>query len=104
LRELDLDTLKIDRSFISQMLTKPEEARIVKAMLSLGRALGLKTTAECVESEKALDYLQKLGCNTGQGYLFGKPQPAAAAAKTIVEDARGTAKLRKEGTRPRRIA
>jgi EAL domain-containing protein (putative c-di-GMP-specific phosphodiesterase class I) len=104
LRELDLDTLKIDRSFISQMLTKPEEARIVKAMLSLGRALGLKTTAEGVENEEALEHLKKLGCDTGQGYLFGKAQPAAEAARMIAEQTQSSLKLRKEGTRPRRIA
>jgi diguanylate cyclase (GGDEF)-like protein len=104
LRELELDTLKIDRSFITQMLRKPEEERIVKAMLSLGRALGLKTTAEGVETEEALEHLRKLGCDTGQGYLFGKPQPAAAAEAMIGEEANGTAKLRKDGTRPRRIA
>jgi EAL domain-containing protein (putative c-di-GMP-specific phosphodiesterase class I) len=86
------------------MLRKPEEQRIVKAMLSLGRALGLKTTAEGVETEEALEHLQKLGCDTGQGYLFGKPQPAAAAEAMIGEEANGTAKLRKEGTRSRRIA
>jgi diguanylate cyclase (GGDEF)-like protein len=91
LRELDLDTLKIDRSFISQMLTKPEEARMVKAMLSLGRALGLKTTAEGIETEEALEHLQKLGCDTGQGYLFGKPEPAAAAALAL-RDAQPTRK------------
>ena len=104
LRELDLDTLKIDRSFIGQMLAKPEEARIVKAMLSLGRALGLKTTAEGVESKEALEHLMELGCDTGQGLLFGKPEPASVVQKTLAETPREVAKLRKEGTRPRRIA
>jgi diguanylate cyclase (GGDEF)-like protein len=104
LRELDLDTLKIDRSFISQMLAKPEEARIVKAMLSLGRALGLKTTAEGVESQDALDHLLKLGCDTGQGYLFGKPEPASSVEKTLAAEASSVTKLRKDGTPPRRIA
>jgi predicted signal transduction protein with EAL and GGDEF domain len=45
LRELELDTIKIDRTFVGQMLEKPQEARIVKAIVSLGHALGLKTTA-----------------------------------------------------------
>lgn len=104
LRELDLDRLKIDRSFISQMLAKPEEARIVKAMLSLGRALGLKTTAEGVENEDALALLTKLGCDTGQGYLFGKPQSAASVAKLLDDETRAEGTAGKERARPRRIA
>ena len=87
LRELELDVVKIDRSFIGQVLNKPEEARIVKAMLSLGHALGLMTTAEGIESEEVRGCLLKLGCDAGQGYLFGAPEPAAmvkAALKATV--------------------
>jgi EAL domain-containing protein (putative c-di-GMP-specific phosphodiesterase class I) len=51
-----------------------------------------------------LSIYKKLGCDTGQGFLFGKPQPVAVAAKLIAEDADGTTKLRNEGVRPRRIA
>jgi diguanylate cyclase (GGDEF)-like protein len=77
LRELSLDTLKIDRSFIMQMLEKPEEAKIVKAILGLGHSLGLHTTAEGIETKEVLDQLISLGCDTGQGFLFGKAEPAA---------------------------
>ena len=77
LRELELDIVKIDRSFVGEILNKPEEARIVKAMLSLGHALGLTTTAEGIETEEVRQYLLKLGCDAGQGYLFGAPEPAA---------------------------
>jgi diguanylate cyclase (GGDEF)-like protein len=80
LRELTLDTLKIDRSFVMHMLTNPEEARIVEAILSLGKALGLQVTAEGIETKEVLDRLTELGCGTGQGFLFGKPAPAAALA------------------------
>ena len=66
LRELSLDTLKIDRSFIMQMLEKPEEAKIVKAILGLGHSLGLQTTAEGIETKEVLDQLISLGCDTGQ--------------------------------------
>ncbi|HXG78407.1 MAG TPA: EAL domain-containing protein [Methyloceanibacter sp.] len=104
LRELDIDTLKIDRSFVGQMLTKPEEARIVKAMLSLGRALGLTTTAEGIENKEVLEHLMKLGCDAGQGYLFGKPQTAAVVAETLAKEAGRTPKPHQEGARPRRIA
>jgi diguanylate cyclase (GGDEF)-like protein len=94
LRELDPDTLKIDRSFTSQMLHKPEEARIVKAIVSLSKALGLHTTAEGIEHEEVLERLMKLGCDAGQGFLFGKPEPAAIV----------TAALRKEMEPGRQVA
>ena len=92
LRELELDTIKIDRNFVAQMLNKPEEARIVKAIVSLGRALGLKTTAEGIESEEALEFLIKLGCNTGQGYLFGQPQPASVVAEALHKETQALGK------------
>jgi EAL domain-containing protein (putative c-di-GMP-specific phosphodiesterase class I) len=87
LRELSLDTLKIDRSFIMQMLDKPEEAKIVKAILGLGRSLGLQTTAEGIETREVLDKLISLGCETGQGFLFGRPEPAAAPAPAVITSA-----------------
>lgn len=96
LRELQLDTIKIDRSFVSQMMAKPEEARIVKAILSLSQALGLHTTAEGIETEDVLERLTKLGCDTGQGYLFGKAAPAAATAKAIREEADRAGTARRE--------
>ena len=99
LRELELDTIKIDRSFVGQMLDRPEEARIVKAMLSLSRALGLSTTAEGIENHKAVEMLKKLGCDAGQGYLFGNPVPASMVTAALNES--GTAG--KAGS-PRQIA
>ena len=99
LRELELDTIKIDRAFVAQMLTKPEEARIVRAIVSLGRSLGLNTTAEGIESEEALELLIKLGCNTGQGYLFGRPEPASVVSEAFHEETRAVGKTGKESTR-----
>ncbi len=87
LRELDLDIIKIDRSFVTKMLDKPEEARIVKAIIGLSHALGLHTTAEGIESTQILDRLMTLGCDTGQGELFGVPAPATATAAAIREHA-----------------
>ena len=83
LRELKLDTLKIDRSFTSQMLHKPEEARIVKAIVSLSQSLGLHTTAEGIENREVLDRLMQLGCDTGQGSMFGEPEPAAIVSAAL---------------------
>jgi diguanylate cyclase (GGDEF)-like protein len=101
LRELELDTIKIDRTFVGQMLEKPQEARIVKAIVSLGHALGLKTTAEGIQSQDTVGRLLKLGCDTGQGYLFGEPQRAS-----VVAEALRNAPPRERGkvARPRRIA
>jgi EAL domain-containing protein (putative c-di-GMP-specific phosphodiesterase class I) len=100
LRELELDTIKIDRTFVGQMLEKPQEARIVKAIVSLGHALGLKTTAEGIQSEDTVGRLLKLGCDTGQGYLFGQPQPASV----VTEALRKAPRERTSAPRPRRIA
>jgi diguanylate cyclase (GGDEF)-like protein len=95
LRELDLDIIKIDRSFVTKMLDKPEEAKIVKAIVSLSHALGLHTTAEGIETTQVLERLAKLGCDTGQGDLFGVPMPAATAATAIAEhSATGTHRRR----------
>jgi diguanylate cyclase (GGDEF)-like protein len=104
LRELELDAIKIDRSFTAQMLDKPAEARIVRAMLSLGRGLGLETTAEGIENEAARALLVKYGCDAGQGYLFGQPKPAAAVNEILRKETHAARKAGKAGTRPRWIA
>ena len=85
LRELELDIIKIDRSFVTKMLERPEEARIVKAIVSLSHALGLHTTAEGIESKNVLERLTQLGCDTGQGDLFGLPASAAATTAALRE-------------------
>ncbi len=82
LRELPLDTLKIDRSFVLHMLDKPEEAKIVGAIVGLSQSLGLHTTAEGIESRDVLDKLIQLGCETGKGFLFGEPEARASLLKT----------------------
>ena len=76
LRELDLDTVKIDRSFIRRMLSEPQHARIVEAILGLSKSLGLDATAEGIESGEVYDRLKELGCQVGQGYYLGMPVPA----------------------------
>jgi diguanylate cyclase (GGDEF)-like protein len=80
LRELQLDTIKIDQSFVTDMLKDPEDQKLVEAIVSLGRVLGLRTTAEGIETKDVLDKLVALGCDTGQGFLFGRPEPMTAAA------------------------
>lgn len=77
LRELKFDKLKIDRSFV-QNLEDPENEKIIHAIVSLGRSLGLPTTAEGVEEPEQLKKLIELGCEYGQGYYFGKPRASSA--------------------------
>ncbi len=82
LRELQLDTIKIDQSFVTDMLKDAEDEKLVEAIVSLGRVLGLRTTAEGIETKAVLDKLIALGCDAGQGFLFGRPEPMTAAAVT----------------------
>ena len=77
LRELQLDTIKIDRSFVMSMLESPEDAKLVEAIVALGRVLKLDVIAEGIETESIRDRLLELGCTTGQGFLFGRPEPIA---------------------------
>ena len=88
LRELQLDTIKIDRSFVMQAVEKPEDAKLVEAIVSLGRVLGLQVTAEGIETQETLDLLLKLGCETGQGFFFGRPVPAAEVARPLSDRSR----------------
>ena len=76
LRNFPFDRIKIDRSFVHDLLTKKDSRAVIRALVQLAGGLGLKTTAEGVETEEELEYLKRAGCTEGQGFLFGKPQPA----------------------------
>ena len=75
LKKLPIDWLKIDQSFVREMLEDPKDAAIVKTILTLANTLNLKTIAEGVETEAQRDFLIQLGCPVMQGYLFDKPKP-----------------------------
>jgi diguanylate cyclase (GGDEF)-like protein len=75
LKKLPVSELKIDKSFVMDMLTSENDAIIVRATVDLAHNLGLKVTAEGVETEAALAVLRGYGCDIGQGYLFSKPRP-----------------------------
>ena len=72
LRELPIDKLKIDCSFVARITTDRENATIVGALVGLGKALGLKVTAEGVEDEATAEALRAMGCELAQGYLYGR--------------------------------
>ncbi len=79
LQRLPIDTLKIDRSFITGMIGDADKVAIVRAILSLAEALGMATTAEGIETPALADTLSGLGCTTGQGYLYAQPMTADEA-------------------------
>lgn len=81
LQALPFDTLKLDRSFVRAAAEEDTAARrIVAAVVGLGQSLGLPVVAEGVEEEHDAEMLRVLGCDAAQGWLFGRPQPEAAAA------------------------
>jgi diguanylate cyclase (GGDEF)-like protein/PAS domain S-box-containing protein len=78
LSQLQVNTLKIDRSFITDVPSDHGAAILVESMISLARNLGLQCLAEGIETEEQLAFLIGHACPLGQGYLFGRPMPAAA--------------------------
>jgi EAL domain-containing protein (putative c-di-GMP-specific phosphodiesterase class I) len=75
LKQLPLDQLKIDRTFVKDILEDDRGGAIAETIISLSRALGLSVIAEGVETTAQRDYLAHLGCHAHQGYLAGKPLP-----------------------------
>jgi diguanylate cyclase (GGDEF)-like protein/PAS domain S-box-containing protein len=76
LKRFPLSRLKIDRSFVSDLCTDSEDAAVVRAIAYLGESFGLEVTAEGIEREEQRMRVRELGCESGQGYLFGRPMPA----------------------------
>ena len=77
LRDLTVDSVKIDKSFITDMSHNPPDRAIAQAIIDLARNLGVVTVAEGIETVDAWDELKALGCGYGQGYLIARPLPAA---------------------------
>jgi len=78
LRELPVHALKIDRSFITDLMDEPESEAIVRSIIELARNLRLETVAEGVEDERVCELLTRLGCDYAQGFALARPMPADA--------------------------
>ena len=76
LKSLPLDKIKIDKSFVQDLMEDEDDATIVRAIIQLGKSLGMQVIAEGVETVEQEAYIIAQGCNEGQGYLYSKPLPA----------------------------
>jgi len=83
LKRLPLDQLKIDRSFVLDVNTNPNDAVIVRTIIGMAKNLKLDVLAEGVETEKQFEFLSRYGCFAFQGFLFGKPSPVADFELTL---------------------
>ena len=86
LKRLPVQTIKIDRSFVSGMCEDASDATIVRSTIDLGRNLGLAIVAEGVESQQTWDALRALGCSLAQGYFIGRPMAAAELTALLSRD------------------
>ena len=76
LKKFDIDYLKIDRSFISNLDSESNDRILCEAVITMAHRLGMKVIAEGVETDSQKDLLMAMGCDFGQGYFFSKPLPA----------------------------
>jgi len=83
LHRFQIDTLKIDRSFVNRMLSDKESSQIVNSIIGLARSLNMDIIAEGVESPEEMARLQELGCSLAQGFLFSQPVPANRAMEML---------------------
>jgi diguanylate cyclase (GGDEF)-like protein/PAS domain S-box-containing protein len=84
LRSFPFDKIKIDRSFVNDLLNSADTLKIVQAIASLATGLNMITTAEGVETERQLEIIRATGCTEMQGYLFSPPRPAAEISRLLV--------------------
>ena len=84
LHRLPIHTVKIDRSFVADVVTEPATAALVQGLLQLGRGMGLQVIAEGIEDLDQADWLLRHGCAMAQGYAFGRPAPLPSPAAVFI--------------------
>ncbi len=85
IHSLPLNILKIDRSFIEKIKTKDDSSTILYAIVSMAKGLGFSVVAEGVETEEQLKFLQRLGCQTAQGFYLSRPKPASQIEPLLLQ-------------------
>jgi diguanylate cyclase (GGDEF)-like protein len=83
LRGFPFDKIKIDRSFVRDLIEKPDSIAIIRAVTGLGHSFGMTTTAEGVETQEQLDQMRAEGCTEAQGFYYGRPMPANEIAQLL---------------------
>ncbi len=84
LRRFPIDTLKIDKSFVSDLTTNADDAAITSAIISMGKSLRQRVVAEGVETDEQLQFLHKQGCDAIQGFYYNQPLPADEFAQLLM--------------------
>ena len=88
LKRFPVNMLKIDQSFVRDVVSNPDSAAVTDAIIALAKSLQLSITAEGVETKEQLDYLQKRGCHEVQGYYFARPTPAGTITEMLQRDSK----------------
>ncbi|WP_100407013.1 EAL domain-containing protein [Bacillus solitudinis] len=102
LKQFPIDTIKIDQSFVRELINNASDEMIVKMIISMAHNLNLKVIAEGIETKEQLDFLQQHLCNEGQGYFFSKPKPANELEVLLISHVAkdfGITQLEQEGLR-----
>lgn len=93
LKSLPLDKIKIDKSFVQDLIDDDDDATIVRAIIQLGKSLGMQVIAEGVETVEQEAYIISEGCHEGQGYLYSKPLPARELLAYLKQAQRSNAEI-----------
>jgi EAL domain-containing protein (putative c-di-GMP-specific phosphodiesterase class I) len=94
LQQFPISTLKIDKSFVRDVATNPDDATLVDTIVQMGQNLHMDVVAEGVETEDQLAFLQSLGCTYVQGLLFGEPMSSDNYLELLLAQAEGTDQYR----------